>query len=124
MGQGRTRIFRAARWLAILGVLANVCVLALHTASQASASLGGSDVICAAHMAGPVGHDSHKPQPAKPIPCPICSGLATLHLALLIPEIDLIPPRPAVLEAIDGFEPVVGFSRMIGVGNRGPPALL
>jgi Protein of unknown function (DUF2946) len=123
MRQQQIRAFRVARWLALLGVLVNVWVLTLHTTSQALAGLGAPDVHCSGHESGH-NHHGHQPAPGKPSTCPICSGLAALHLAVPAPETLLALPESAEADVPEMRASAVCGQRLIRVGNRGPPVLL
>jgi hypothetical protein len=88
MWRFRTRRFKAMIGaLALLGAIVNVCVLTVHITSVALTSVGADGeglIIC--HKNGitlvtDARNDGATPSSKKR--CPICSGLATLHLGVM-----------------------------------------
>jgi hypothetical protein len=115
--------------LAILGALLNVWVLTIHTTSvflaQLHSTSGSAAVIC--HQGGSAqdqGAATPDKRPVQNKSCPICSGLASLQLAVV--------GQPLLLTATTsrGTTIVVAYAaldldrRPRKILNRGPPLLV
>jgi hypothetical protein len=132
MGRGH----RWRQWVgavALIGMLQHVWILALHTTSPLLAQFGSTNALQAAdqedcpehrHAAAHQGHDDTSGGDDKPkTSCPICLGIASLHLAVL--NQPAIPPRPevrktALVTELSEDEPP---QHSLKIRNRGPPLL-
>jgi hypothetical protein len=126
------RILKVSRFrktvgaLAILGAILNAWVLTLHVTSTALASLradGTSVLIC--HQGGTtsiVDLGTGSPAPSSKKHCPICSGLASLHLGILSAPGLIVATgvRPAMVTT-DGTTARIRDRRPHQTLNRGPP---
>lgn len=114
--------------LAILGALLNAWALAVHTASAASIELHAKTdgmVIC--HRGGfitvadPDGGGSKPPTKKR---CPICSGVASLHIGVLNEPAVLTPVLAGASDIVSDFEHAEALDRRLQrILNRGPPRL-
>jgi len=114
--------------LAVLGAILNAWVLTVHTTSVILKSLhAGGDGIVICHQGGlkyldQTGTTGKKSTPEKN--CPICSGVAALHLGIVSPPMLHIAPAER-----HGFEiyaldaEIVVDHRPQQIFNRGPPLL-
>lgn len=114
--------------LAVLGALLNVWVLAVHITSVGLAQLhadGGGIVIC--HQGGfkyvsDLGLGGDKPSSKKR--CPICSGLAALHIGVVNePAVHVSLPAGHATAISEIGIAVTIDRRLQQILNRGPPVL-
>jgi hypothetical protein len=127
MTKARARQFRQlVSALAILGALLNAWVLTFHTTSVILAQLhstGGSAVVICHQGGATKGTTTPDKSPAQNKSCPICSGLASLHLAVF--------GQPLLLTALTSRGttiPGTNFALILDhsplrILNRGPPLL-
>jgi hypothetical protein len=107
--------------LAIAGALLNAWVFTVHTTAMARAKTvtiaGMTVVICQADQdAG----SSNKPSiPGKN--CPICSGLAAFHIAVLTSIMLLAVTQPRAVNSFGAFAALFLDHRPLRIFNRGPP---
>ncbi|MBS0251984.1 MAG: hypothetical protein JSR78_13070 [Proteobacteria bacterium] len=118
----RTRQFRKfVSALAILGAALNAWVLSVHLTSVALTSMRADVVICGQKRAATAPWSGD----GKSIPrnhCPICSGLAVLHIGVLTDAGLGIPSRTAPMLVVS--ETMVAYvldRRPDRLLNRGPP---
>lgn len=115
--------------LAILGALLNVWVLTVHVTSVTLTHLradGGGVLIC--HQGGfrfiADTDEGGGRQPSRPR-CPICSGMAVLHVAVIgNPALNLFLPSTPATVVSDAGLPNVADRRLLQILNRGPPRLV
>jgi len=126
----RTRQFRRfVSALAILGALLNAWVLTVHTTSTILAQLhstsGDAVVIC--HQGGKTegqGTTTPDKKPAQNKSCPICSGLASLHLAIVSQPLLLTSAPSRGATVFSTYSALVLDHRPRQILNRGPPLLV
>jgi hypothetical protein len=129
MSKVRIRQFRRlVSALAILGALLNVWVLTGHTTSVILAQLhstsGDAVVIC--HQGGKTegqGTSTPDKRPAQNKSCPICSGLASLHLAIVSQPLLLTASTSRGATVVIAYAALVLDHRPREILNRGPPLL-
>lgn len=112
--------------VAICGALLNAWVLTGHLTATALAELhafGGGIPICRQSGIAYVPNDAGKT--GKPAPgkgCPICTGLAALHLAVIDEPVQLAVRRAVPTSTTtEANLSVVSGHRLHAVLNRGPP---
>lgn len=129
MSNVRIRQFRRfASALAILGSLLNAWVLTVHTTSVILAQLhstSGSAVVICHQGGGAQGHGTNTPdkRPAQNKSCPICSGLASLHLAIVSQPLALTAAPARGATVVSTYPALVLDHRPREILNRGPPLL-
>jgi hypothetical protein len=127
MSSRRTRRFRqVVSALAVLGAVLNVWVLTVHATSLILNQLhANSEVSChqgVPKIADDLGTGRTKPTPAKS--CPICTGLASLHLGIISqPVLDVGSTAETGLDDGTTEAELVVDHRPRRILNRGPPLL-
>jgi hypothetical protein len=114
--------------LAILGALLNAWVLTVHTTSVILAQLHstGGDAVVICHQGGGTqaqGTTTPDKRPASNKNCPICSGLASLHLAVFSQPLLLTASTLRGAAVVSADTALVLDLRPREILNRGPPLL-
>src|SRR5262249_22801482 len=111
---------RFAGALALLGMAFYAVLVPWHTVSQASPQLLQSKLVAPCHET--MARGSSTPKPDKPTTkCPICNGLAALHIAVSVPACHILPrviQSKAVLAATEDSVADITARRP---QSRGPP---
>jgi Protein of unknown function (DUF2946) len=113
--------------LAIFGALLNVWVITVHIRSVLLMELGArGDGVVICRQGGTLDRavpDQSDKKSAPDKQCAICSGLASLHLAVMSPPSVLAAPCPDDLEVWAVHAALVADHRPRQTLNRGPPLL-
>jgi hypothetical protein len=126
---GLASMHRHRSWaatLALLGMAFYAVLIPWHTVSQATAALAGSTSTISAeppcHSASaPGGENSKGSKPANKTHCPICSGFAALHLAVVCAAVAAAAPPDASLVLADGAQDDLADALVRAPKNRSPP---
>lgn len=115
----------------MVGVLVHAGIFTLHVSSHALSrmahqQLSDATVSAIGHAAPPVSAKGAPParhHPDQTRHCPICTGAASLQVALPLDQIAFAPLEPSAMVANAYNELLIARWFLIEVQNRGPPYL-